>query len=369
MCDITQKMRRIKKVKKNMTKIKRYKEILIGISIFIFVLIIYLTLQIIYQNENWKWLDIDFSAENSNAISAYGTLIGGILAFLSIIFVIYSILEQNQQIITDKNEKERENQIELLNKIKLLNSFCKSAIENITSQGEKLEKFHIDEKKFPSKYNKIYFSTNNNFSRVIDLDALSIYKAIDFYFKNDDNKETIFLDLYSIFDFYYESLQELKQNFKIQLNNKYDEGDKICLNLDDFLNICIQFINKLDNIREFSEDIDSLKKLINKYKTDYTEYLKNNNEIDFNVIYSKFLQPFIDNGKLLPEINNLSNYSSVDLVNMAIGIKSKIKKIEKQNIDYADDIGKQFEDFYSCNCKNIIKLNEYRVKFNELTAN
>lgn len=354
-----------------MNKITTYKKSLIYSSIGVFVLIMYLTYQIIYQTKNWKWFDIDFSKDNNNAISAYGTLIGGILAFLSIIFVIYSILEQRQQILNEKIEKEKEEEIELLNKIKLLNSFCKSAIDNIGLQGEKLKEFYIKEKEFPTKLNKIFFTTNKNFSRVIDLDSLSMYKALNFHFKENSSNESLFLEIYSIFDFYYESLKELNVNFKIQFRSKFDELEKIGFKLDEFLNICIEFQNDYIRSTQFELNLGWTNN-INEYKANYLNYLekieKEKEDLDFCIINKQYLSTFISNGKLLPQANNNINYNSSDLINIAIGIKNTIKRVELQSISYAEDVEKHFNEYYDDKSKNKTKLIKYRNKFNQLIS-
>ena len=74
-----------------MNKIKLYKKILVGITIVIVLLIIIFTIDVISETPNKSFLNIDFENKN-NIVSAYGALIGGILAFLSILFVFYGLL-------------------------------------------------------------------------------------------------------------------------------------------------------------------------------------------------------------------------------------------------------------------------------------
>ena len=90
-----------------MNKIRLYKKILIGITIVVFLLILIFTIDVIRETPNRSFLDIDFQNKD-NIVSAYGSLIGGILAFLSILFVLFGLLEQRQQILNEKAEKEAE---------------------------------------------------------------------------------------------------------------------------------------------------------------------------------------------------------------------------------------------------------------------
>ena len=101
-----------------MNKLRLYKKILIGITLVVFLLILIFTIDVIRETPNRSFLDIDFQNKN-NIVSAYGTLIGGILAFLSILFVLFGLLEQRLEILNEKAEKEEENRQELTDQLKL----------------------------------------------------------------------------------------------------------------------------------------------------------------------------------------------------------------------------------------------------------
>lgn len=64
---------------------------------------------------------------------------------------------------------------------------------------------------------------NKNFTRVIDLDTSSIYKAINSNFGQNTDWEKNALNIYSIFDFYSESLKELREKYQSQINFKVEE--------------------------------------------------------------------------------------------------------------------------------------------------
>ena len=196
-----------------MNKIKFYKRILIGITIFIVILILIFTIDVISETDSWSFLNIDFEKKN-NIVSAYGTLIGGILAFLSILFVLFGLLEQRQQILNEKYLKEQEENQELRDKLKLLSSYFKSTKDTIISQGNTLKDYYTKEQESPSEMNTMYFTANKNFTRIIDMDPLSIYKAIRTNFSNDEKWEKTFLNIYSIFDFYADGLKELQAKYE-----------------------------------------------------------------------------------------------------------------------------------------------------------
>ena len=82
-------------------RIKKYKVLITIISIVTAIILVVLTIDAIYEIDNWKWFNIDFD-KRDHIVSAYGALIGGVLAFLSILFVIYQVLEQREQILQEK---------------------------------------------------------------------------------------------------------------------------------------------------------------------------------------------------------------------------------------------------------------------------
>ena len=63
---------------------KIIKSLIIGISTILILLLIIFTIDIIAEQPNWAWFDIDF---NNSKVSNYGSLIGGLLSFLAIMFV------------------------------------------------------------------------------------------------------------------------------------------------------------------------------------------------------------------------------------------------------------------------------------------
>lgn len=177
-----------------MNKINLYKKILIGVTALILLLIVIFTIDVITEIPNRSFLNIDFENKN-NIVSAYGTLIGGILAFLSILFVLFGLLEQRQQILIEKAEKEAENIQELKDQLKLLSSYFKSTIKDILYQGKAFSEYSKKEQASPSEMNTMQFTANKNFTRIIDMNPLSIYKAIRTNFQTDENWENMFLNI------------------------------------------------------------------------------------------------------------------------------------------------------------------------------
>lgn len=149
--------------------IKLYKRIILGVFAITIIGILFLTIQAIYATEDWAWFKMDYTGKEG-VISSYGTLIGGVLAFLSILFVLFQVYEQREQIEQDKRAAEQKIVEEYKNIFKLLSSFLASVLRDINHNGKKLKDFCEAELKNPTLSNQTYFTVNNNFSRIIEMD-------------------------------------------------------------------------------------------------------------------------------------------------------------------------------------------------------
>lgn len=353
-----------------MKKIKLYKNILTFIIIVVFISLSIITIDLITDNKNWKFLAIDFE-NKSDIVSSYGTLIGGILTFLSILFVLISLLEQRQQILDEKLEIITNEKNELLDKLKLLSSFFKSAIDNIKIQGEEFKQFYLKEKENPSQMNKMYFTTNKNFTRIIDIDPSSIYKAIKSNFKNDNEWEKMFLNIYSIFDFYAEALKDLREKYQSQINFKVEEQKKISDDLRKLLNIGANLIDEY----KINIGADYLNypwcNLVNEFTPEYYGYLKecDDNKVatDLRVVSNELLLPLLENAMIIRQNFGYDIYGSRLIVNISSDIRKRINEVEANCKYYAEDIENQYLKYFSDGNENILKIQELKTKFEKLT--
>lgn len=347
-----------------MNKIKLYKRILVGISILIVLLIFIFTIDVISETEDWSFLNIDF--ENKNKIvSAYGTLIGGILAFLSILFVLFGLLEQRLQIINEKAEKIEESKQKLLDQLKLLSSYFKSSIDHIISQGNTFFEYSQKEQVSPSEMNTMTFNTNKNFTRIIDMNPLSIYKAIRINFQTDENWEKMFLNIYSIFDFYSDGLRELKEKYESQIDFKVKEQRKISFEIRTLLNQCSSLKDKY-KIKYPKEYMSyAWVKLVNDFSSSYYEYLKNckqNNETsNLRFISDNYLSPFLTEAMKLRDDPGYEKPICRKTVMLASNIIKDISEIEFNCVHYAKNIEKQFNEYFSEENKHLKELKKLKL--------
>lgn len=352
-----------------MNKSKFFKLFLIALISIVFIFLILITFNLANETENWKFLGLDFN-NKKEIISSYGSLIGGILSFLSILFVLVSLIQQQEQVRNEKEEKLIDEKIELLNILKLLSSFFTSAIDNIELQGKEMKQFFEKEKEFPSQMNQMYFTTNKNFSRVIDLDSASIYKATSYNFKNDKDWEKMFLNIYSIFDFYSDAIVELKEKHESQINFKVEEQRKISNDLMQFLNLGANLVDEYKINKGEGYLSHPWSNLVNEFTPEYYKYLEEcaekNEPTDLRIISNLYLLPFLENAMNIRQEFGYDNFGSRALVNLSSYIRKRINELEVNCVYYAENIEKQYTEYFNTENENSEKLKNYKKLFDKL---
>lgn len=348
-----------------MKSLKAYKSIIKWVFWLTLALIAFLTLQAIYATDNWKWFNVDFN-KRDHIIGAYGTLIGGVLAFLSILFVLYQVYEQREQIIQEKKDAEIERKQDLKDRLLLLSDFIKSILNDIVSNGEQMEQFYKAEKAAPSTMNTMQFSINKNFQRITQMDDLSMYRAIKLYLKDEENWQKHFLNLYELLDFYSEALLDLRAKYKYHTDDKVKELKQIGANMEKMLNLNAKFID--DYLTRYGENKylnQPWSSLINNFSLEYHTYLKQVIEAgdvpNFRYISDKIIVPFIKNAMETRRTVGYDAAGSREIVELSSTIRKKIWEVETYSLQYANDVEKQFNNYFSQNNSNITQLSDIKV--------
>lgn len=352
-----------------MTKIAIFRNILITLTISVFIVIIWVSLDLINET-NPREVRIDFTSK-SEIISAYGTLIGGILSFLSILFVILTLLEQRQQTLRAEEIVDKDNRQELFDKLKLLNSFLRSMIDGINAQGKILKEYYIAEQSHPSKMNKMYFLANRNFARAVEMDSLSIYKGIRLYLKNEDkNWEKTFLNLFTLIDFYKEGLEDLRAKYISQINFKVEEQRKIGYSFLKLMNMCANLVDdyKIANPKNYITF--PWVKLINEFTVEYYGYLQDcedkSETIDFRKISNEILIEFLKISMEFRRDIGYDTYGSRNIVSFVADLRKQINEIEVHCKYYSKDIEEQYNSYFSPENESIKNLEEIKAKIESI---
>ncbi len=334
-----------------------YKKFLIAFSIISFLTIIYVTIDVVNEEESIVY-DIDF-ANKSDVISSYATIVYSILTFLSIIFVIYALLEQKNSTLKKEFEERYAENKKLIESLKLLSNYLKTFISSVNEMDKELKEYILKERKQPTISNILHFTVNKNFSRVIEMDVQSIYKAFQ-VFNKDPNWEKDFVRLYKLIDFYNDLFIELKDNNKNHKDSKVKELKKIS---QEILNIYNKKIDLIDNYKKEFPTIYNNKpwvEIANKSVLKYYAYLgeceKYNKQTDFEEV-SKILEEFLQNGLKLRESIGLDKYESKKIMRKCSNVRKKIFWIKSDALHYVNDLEKYHEIYFIDANHNIAEFN------------
>lgn len=350
-----------------MESLSRYKKIIKWIFWLTLVLIVFLTFQAIYETDDWKLFDVDFNTRD-HIISAYGSLIGGILAFLSILFVLYQVYEQREQIIIERQDATNDKKQDLKDRLLLLTNYLKTLEKDIVKHGERMEIFYKAEKDKPSSMNTMYFNTNKNFERVIEMDILSNFKAFQSFFSEDaEDWQKQFVNLYEISDFYNEAFKDLKKKYTFHIEDKVSKQKQIAADMMELLNANARLVDDY-RIKFGPQDYLShpWSNLINEYNPAHYEYLQEIQDAgdvpDFRHISDNLLLPFIKNAMDIRRDEGYDDLGSRDIIELASTIRKKIWDVEIYSLQYAGDIEKQFNNYFSPDNESINELKDIKAK-------
>lgn len=198
---------------------------LIFIAIISITLIIFASYQVIFSDIDLEYFTIDFN-NKSHIISSYGTLIGALLTFLSIIFVFYGVLQQKWKIEDDKKFEESLRKNDLLELLKLTNNLIVDILGLIIENGVLMKKYAIHENSYPLKAKVMNFKSSRVYDRMLNMDTLNLFKAFQLYLPKDKFSKD-FLNVYKNIDFYSDSYLEMKKKYEGFLDGKTHEIKRI----------------------------------------------------------------------------------------------------------------------------------------------
>ena len=328
-------------------KFKSYKKNILWVFGFTLAFLVFLTFQAVEETENWKWFDLDYTRRH-NIISAYGTLIGGILAFMSILFVLFQVYEQREQLQLEKQEKIIEERQDYLSRLRLLNSFLKALILDIERLGEDLQDYCKRVRKEPSSTHFMHFYMNSNFSRVIDMDVHTNYKAFQLHFPSNEEWEMLFLNFYSRVDLYSDKIGYIRNSYNVHIREKEENQRELAGTIEKFMNEGAKLIDEYIGVygREqcFNHPWSSLVRDLSDGYHKYILSCVSNNEVpNTRFLSDHFLKPFITKGIQLRDSVGYDVYGSRILIELAASCRKKNQSIEVNAKQHAESL-EQFHD-------------------------
>ena len=336
------------------------------ISIIILIIIGIITLKVIFQTENPTLFDIDFDKKD-HIVSSYGTLIGVLLTFLSIVFVIYTIIQQKQQYENDKLQEKKKEKNALFDRLKLVGNLLNEISGHILDTGKEMKEYYKEEKSNPLKGNQMSFYTNKNYYRLLELDYLSIFSAFQEY-NTDDDKTKSFNDLYKKVDFYSESIIEQKEKYQYHIKDKFQRKLKIANQLNSVMDNASKMIEeyKTDLAENKEYEKNEWYQLLNGLIAFYYERIPKDDEADYEKIDKEVLLLFLEEANTVRKKIGFEKKTQ-DLVLQISGIRKQLFAVKMESINFGEQMERRYNDYYSPESKSYKNLNTLKENIEQIT--
>lgn len=324
---------------------KKLRDISIFIlSILLIGFLITLTWNVIYTVPNPKLLDIDFVTK-SNVIQGYAALIGSILTFMSIIYVVYTIVQQRELFEKERKIEREKEESGLLDRITLIDTLLSDLIEHILKSGVEIKKFYEIELESPLRGNLLLFYVNNNFTRIIEMDSINIFKACQLYYEGPKSVEN-FTELLKLVDFYSESQKELKIKFDSYINDKTIILKELVTDINLIFDKVVKHLElyRVDHPENFQSK-DWYKLLDDLIKV-YSENLTPNEETNLDVINDEVFTPFLEFANQI-RLSIGFEYEILEIVISIIGIRKRIHSLRMDSNNFAMHLQQRHAKYYT----------------------
>ena len=354
-----------------MKHFKKITFIVILIAALFFALIIFFTSNVISE-ETSRTFKLDFT-NKSEIISSYASLISGLLTFLSILFVIYALISQRNEIIEKENREKELMQKELKDNFNVLIYYLKSLLDSLDLLNETLKEYTTEELKHPTINNALQIEINKNFTRIVDMDVKTTFKAFKSIYK-EQNNENDFVNLYKYIDFYSELYYLVKNDYE---NTKQFKYEKLVDYGFEVLDLYNKKADMIDNYKDEFPGIYLHKPWVEKASKsikDYYKYIedceKNKQQNDFDYISDKIFKVYIESALSLRDSIGYGKYNEKEILRITSTLRKKLyyiksrifnnaETLENLRIEYLDDESIHLKEF-----KNLVEKIE--VKINKL---
>ena len=340
----------------------------LGIVAFgLFIFIITCTVNVISITENPSW-SIDFENKET-IIVGYASLIGAILSFLSIIFVLFNIIQESHK-YDEKIKLENKRDLEFLfDRIILVHNFIIEISEHLIKSGKKMKEYSDKEKSQPLFLNILNIYSNKQYYRFLEFDYNSVFRSFQ-TFKIEQNIKT-FNDLYSIIDFYSDLLPEIKTNSQNHVNIKYQNKLKVKEDINVILDLASDITNNIKLSRDNNIEKNELYKLVDNLIHEYYDLIKNDEkemkETDFLELSNSFFFKYLKN-----YISLDSTYRTNDseiLMNKISKLRKDIHSIHINAINESKHIDELRNRYFTEESEIFKKIDTIKVRLNNTIRN
>jgi hypothetical protein len=230
-----------------------------------------------------------------------------------------------------------------------------------------MEEFYKKELEKLSQTHSMHFSANYSFQRIFEMDTLVNYKAIKYFFNQENEWEKLFLNLHNFVDFYSESLKEHREKYLFHIKDKVSRQEEINVLCRNFLDVGGKLINNY--MSGFGQKdflsypwSNAVNEFIPAYYGYINECTKKQEQTDFRLLSDNFFYPFILNAMEIRAKEGFDNHGSQELVAIASTIRKKIFEIEMYSKQYGENVEYYYREYFSVESESYRKFEEIKTK-------
>lgn len=351
----------------------------LAVICIIFIFLVILSIDAANETDNWQFLNFDFN-KRDNIILAYGGLLGSILSFITILFVILDLIYQRRQKTIEIEEKKDERIQELKDSLSLVQVFIDRLHKNNIDQSKIAKDYVQKEKTEPTEMNRMSFYPNTYPKLILEIDRKNIFKALQ-EFKPVDWQNT-FIDIIKIPDFYDKSSEELSGKHQIHLNKKYKHSSEIGQKLDILIDKVSNARNKIIQENTLPKEVllrNPIFIVLNAFKEATVKITKERKEkIDAGAkpdeissslmeFRKEIVSPLFDSIMELYNSNQEVPKNFEEILSLTQDLLRQTEKLIKDSTDYADHIKCYNKKYLSEESEYQKRLIEVSEKISKLT--
>tara|TARA_R110002126_G_scaffold64790_4_gene165788 strand:- start:1292 stop:2452 length:1161 start_codon:yes stop_codon:yes gene_type:complete len=307
--------------------------------------------------------EVDFSKTGpigdtiGGIMNPFIALVGILLTFLAFYMQIKANQIQKQLFLNGlKAEKEKDNELErkdALYKLSLLKVDLETIKIDINEKASKIKDFYESEKSKPFQTNLLFRTPSNKYTRILDLDRLSIYKGFKLVLSSDETWLKSFNRLYSSLDYLPLFFEEVYSIYENHSKKKFKNKTEVTTLLLEFNNLGSELLTEY-KIEKKDEDYLNFpaSNCVNNAMSSYYEIIQKNydaqgnfqSETNLDEFNKDMLLPFIENVLAQREEPSTFDRRLEPIGQLASDIRKKIHLIKQESIWFSVNVEKQYND-------------------------
>ena len=332
---------------------------ILGVAIF-FILFSFIAPAIFINQALFSNLDFSQSGQVGDTMGGimnpFIALVGILLTFLAFYMQIKANQIQKQLFLDGlKAEKQKEFEVERKDaeyKLSLLKSDLETILEDIKHKAKKIKEFYEAERQEPYAANLLFRTPSSQYTRILDLDRLSIYKGFKLFLSEDEKWLKSFNRLYNTLEYLPLFFDEIYKIYENHSKNKYEKKTEVTRLLLEFNNLGSQLLTNYkveksnENYLQFPAS-----RIVNQAMDNYYNIIKQNydddgnfkGEADFDEFNKSMLLPFIQLALTQRENPQTFDRRLEPLIQLASDTRKNINLIKQESIWFSKNIETQYK--------------------------